>query len=301
MRIGLIGYGAVAGVHAKGLRHWGADLRVVCGPDQAKANAFAASHGIRAVTDAGAMLAECDAAIVASPSGHHFAQAMAVLRAGCHCLVELPPCASAREALELGAAATASRVTLQCAHTTRYLPAIVRLSRWIGEQALGEIQQVLSIRAIPPRSRSWIDDAVLHHAAHHVDLLLTWFGSLEPLACAALPQVEQAQDAILAARLPHGAPVSISVSYTSRLRETRLTVIGSRHTVTTDGFSYIESDRPEFAWRGDEQESYEAAVEAQDRAFMQAAGGEAPVPWRDTVRLAECLDRFSASSHTRRN
>jgi hypothetical protein len=89
--------------------------------------------------------------------------------------------------------------------------------------------------------------------------------------------------------------VSISVSYTSRLRETRLTVAGSRHTVTTDGFSYIESDEPEFAWRGSEQESYEAAVEAQDRAFINAAaGGEGGVPWQHTLRLAECLDCFLA-------
>ena len=294
MRIGIIGYGAVAAVHAKGLRHCGADLRVVCGPDAAKAAAFASANGVAGSTDlVETLCGECDAVIVASPSEYHFAQALAVLRSGRHCLVELPACASAAEARDLLCASLAARVVLQCAHTTRYLPGISRVSGWLRGRALGEILHVQSSRAIPPRRRSWVDDAVLHHAAHHLDLLLHWFGAVEPLACVTFPGVRRSQDAVLTGRLENRAPVNISVSYTSRIRETRLTVVGSDHTITTDGFSFIDSDHVEFAWHGDEQENYEAAVEAQDRSFIQAAsGGEGGVPWQETLWLAECLDRF---------
>jgi predicted dehydrogenase len=173
------------------------------------------------------------------------------------------------------------------------LPGIIQVQDYVRNGVLGEMHHVISVRAIPPRSRSWIDDAVLHHAAHHVDLLLHWFGSVTPVACVGYPQTEGAQDAALIAQLANGAPVNVSVSYTCRIQETRLTCVGADHTVTTDGFSFIESDNGVFTWRGDAQGSYEAAVQKQDRAFVESCSGGAPaVPWRDTIRLAECLDVF---------
>jgi len=294
MRIGIIGYGAVATIHIKGLRRWGADLRTVYGPSHDKAAGFASANGIpQSTTDLEGFFGECDAVIVASPSDHHYSQALATVRAGRHCLVELPACSSAREATGLAQATAKTNVVLQCAHTTRFLQGMVRLRGWLTAGSLGEIHHLTSLRAIPPRSRSWVDDAVLHHAAHHIDLMLHWFGPLHPVACVAHPGLQRSQDAVLTAALENGAPVNLSVSYTSRLRETRLTVIGAKHTVATDGFSVIESDNPVFRWRGDEQENYEAAIEAQDRAFIEACGGRGGgVPWEDTVRLAECLDRF---------
>lgn len=294
MRIGIAGYGAVAAIHAKGSHRWGADLRVIYGPKEEKARVFAAANRVPGfTTDFETALAGCDAVIVASPSDCHFGQARAVLRARRHCLVELPACFSASEARELLRAAADAKVTLQCAHTTRYLKPIMQLACWLAANELGDIRHVLSVRAIPPRTRSWVDHAVLHHAAHHVDLLLQWFGALQPVACMMLPGSDHPQDAVLAAYLENGAPVNLSVSYTCRLRETRITIVGSAHTVTTDGFSVIQSDNPVFGWRGDEQASYESAVETQDRAFVEACSGDkAGVPWEDTIRLAECLDRF---------
>ena len=142
----------------------------------------------------------------------------------------------------------------------------------------------------------WIDDAILHHAAHHIDLLLHWFGDVTPVASVAHPKIEGAQDAALVATLPNRAPVNLSVSYTSRLQETRLTVVGTGHTVTTDGFGFIQSDHAEFAWESNPQECYERAIQLQDRAFIEAcSGGPGGVPWEETVRLAECLDLFGVA------
>ena len=93
-------------------------------------------------------------------------------------------------------------VTLQCAHTTRFLPGILRLENWVKSGLLGDIRHIISMRAIPPRRRSWIDDAILHHAAHHIDLLLHWFGDVTPVASVAHPRIEGAQDAALVATTP---------------------------------------------------------------------------------------------------
>jgi hypothetical protein len=82
----------------------------------------------------------------------------------------------------------------------------------------------------------------------------------------------------LTARLANGAPVNLSISHTSRLRENRITVAGSEHTVTTDGFSFMESDNAAFAWRGDEQESYESAVEFQTAPFGSLRGSTRRCP-----------------------
>ena len=294
MRIGIVGYGAVAAIHVKGLQRRGADVCCVYGPNADKAKAFAAGNGVaHSTTEIDAIFSESDAVIIASPSARHFEQAEAALRAGRHCLVELPACSSAAEAHTLSRLAGSGALTLQCAHTTRFLAGIRRVGEWLQDGVLGEMQHIISLRAIPPRVRSWLDDAVLHHAAHHIDLMLHWFGSLTPLACVGHPSIDRPQEAALTARLNNGAPVNISVSYTSRLQETRLTVVGSDHTINTDGFSCIESDDDVFAWRGDAQESYEAAIQAQDRAFVESCSGRpAGVPWRETVRLAECLDVF---------
>jgi 2-hydroxy-4-carboxymuconate semialdehyde hemiacetal dehydrogenase len=298
MRIGIIGYGAVAAVHVRGLQAWGADVRTIFGPDANKLRAFAQAHRIPdSTTTLSDFLERSDAVIIASPSPLHFEQAQSVLHAGCHCLVELPACSSAAEARALCGLASSAELTLQCAHTTRFLPGILRVEHCFRSGLLGGIRHVVSIRAIPPRSRTWMDDAIVHHAAHHIDILLHWFDDLIPVACAGHPEIKHAQDAALLGRLPNGAPVSLSVSYTSRLQETRLTMSGSEHTITTDGFSTVHSDDPSVEWHGDAQQSYEHAIQVQDRAFLDACSGEkSGVPWQETVRLAECLDRFRHNS-----
>ena len=41
------------------------------------------------------------------------------------------------------------------------------------------------------------------------------------------------------------------------------------------------------------QQSYEAAIERQDRAFVGACvDGIGGIPWTETIRLTECVDAF---------
>jgi len=293
MRVALIGYGAVAAVHARGLKQH-VELVTVCGPDQRKAEAFAELHGIRhADTNLEAALGCAETAIICSPSPLHYEQAREALHAGVHVLVELPACTSKVEARDLAIVAEKRRRILQCAHTSRYLEPYRRLTSWIQAGALGDIRHVRYVRSIPPRTRSWTDDALWHHASHALDLFLLWFGPLEPLSCAAHPGIPGAQDISLAALAAGKAPVAVSISYTSQLSETKMTIIGTNHTVATDGFSYMSSDDAHFTWQGCEQAAYESAIQEQDTAFCEACRGEqAGVPWNQTIGLTNCVTGF---------
>jgi predicted dehydrogenase len=79
----------------------------------------------------------------------------------------------------------------------------------------------------------------LHHAAHPLDLLLAWFGAVEPVGCVALPRAHEAQNAMLLGRLPNGAPVGVTVIYDCPLPQLEMSIVGSESAISTDGFSYV--------------------------------------------------------------
>ncbi len=106
--------------------------------DAERAARFASEEGIpRSVDDLDALLAsgEIDAVYIASPNGAHFAQAMRVLDAGLHVLVEKPATPTAAEFAELLAVADARGVVLLEAMRSAYdpgLPRLAELAREIG-------------------------------------------------------------------------------------------------------------------------------------------------------------------------
>jgi len=290
-RVALIGYGAVAAIHARELAAAGATLAAVCGPDEAKARAFAEAHGCGcAVSDLRAACEKAEVAVVASPSALHCEQALEALKCGLPVLVELPACASPEEARRLGAASAKAKLALQCAHTARYAEPYRRLGKWIAEGRLGEIVQVNYFRSIQLKTRSWIDDALLHHTSHPVDLLLHWFGSVRPCGAAAWPRVGPASEASILAQLPSGGPATVAVSYTASLPASRMTVVGSLHTAVTDGFSFLDSDESGASWRGDPKTVYEKAVGEQDREFLGCCrDGRGAIAWSETTQLVDFL------------
>jgi 2-hydroxy-4-carboxymuconate semialdehyde hemiacetal dehydrogenase len=266
----------------------------VFGPDQAKAEAFAALHGIgRATVSLREALAGIDAAIVCSPSDLHAAQTAQVLDAGVPALVEFPACATSGEAAELAHAAASRGLVLQCAHTSRYLPGYAMVREALRSGSAGVIEQVTYIRHFRGRQRSWTDDALVHHAGHALDLLLDWFGAVEAVAAVARPRIAGARNVSLLARLPHGAPASVSISYDAGVPCAEMILVGTRHGIRTDGFSRLQSDLPGLEYQGDGEQSYEAAIREQDAAFLQACGGSSSgIPWSATISLVELTEKF---------
>lgn len=297
MKVAIIGCGAVGSIHAAKLREEAdAELTVVYSLNAQKAASFASVYGARCVGKSVAdALSKADMAIICSPSHLHFAQVRECLEAGVQTLVELPPCATASEAEELADLARKRDVRLGCAHTSRYLLPYVCIKENLQEEVLGEVREVNYLRHHRLRARSWSDNALLHHAAHAIDLLLYWCGGLEPKACIAQPDVGAAQAVSILGKLPGGGLATITVNYASRLPQMRMVVVGEKHTVETDGFTYLHSDLAELCFQGNEQEVYEQAIRDQDAAFIRACqGANAFVSWDETIRLMRTVNRCQA-------
>src|SRR5215471_8368914 len=126
MNVVLVGEGAIAGRHAAALgRIDGVDVVAVAGGDAEATAAFAAEHGIaRHGLDLAPLLADpgVDAAVLASPTPLHAAQALQVIEAGRHVLVEIPMADNLRDAETLVAAAHRAGVTAMACHTRRFNP-----------------------------------------------------------------------------------------------------------------------------------------------------------------------------------
>ncbi len=297
MKVAMIGHGFVGSIHANRLlsETW-VELVAVFGTERDQAVEFARTYGIKNVCSSlkeAASLAE--AAIICSPSSVHHEQARESLGYGLPTLVEMPPCGTGKEAEELGQIAASQQVRLQCAHTSRYLSPYRRVSEIIQSGVLGTVQQVDFVRHHKLKERAWTDDALLHHAAHPLDLMFWWFGGIRPIGCAALPQARGAQTVSLLGRLPTGAPATISITFASKMPHVRMHVVGDRHTVETDGFSYVKSDLENLNFSVPDTESYEQGIHDQDVEFLRScAGDEVGIHWQEAVKLMETINAFQA-------
>ncbi len=297
MRVGIFGYGYVAAAHARQLgRLTEVELTAVYGPSLEKARQFASRYSIRTASDnVEEALSSVDAAIVCSPSHAHYDQTRILLDAGVHTLVELPPCSDSQSARELQETASRHGIVLQCAHTSRFLRAYQIVRKAVQEGLLGEISQIVYTRHLLPPPRSWKDDALHHHSMHALDLLLDWFGEVEPVSCMTFQAEGVVTSATLLLSLPNGASASVSISHTARLPRNLLVVVGTGHTLETDGFTLLRSDLGSLKYANDHTRSYFEAIRAQDLGFVQQCGGEVGgTDWSETVRLMANLDATRA-------
>lgn len=294
----MIGTGAVGAIHAAQLAaNSDVELAAVYNPDSAAASAFGAQFGFRRV--ARSLEDACvgaDVAMICSPPKLHFQQALLCLQTGLHTLVELPACESIAEARELDHWAARNGLRLGCAHTARYLQPYIQIGNYLRQGLLGAIRHVHYIRFPRLNPKAWIDHALAHHAAHMLDLALDWFGVVDPIAAALHPDDEMTRTASLLGQLPGGASIAVTVSYDSQLPVNSLLVIGEKHTIESDGFSFVRSDDG-VLHQSAEQPVYENAVRDQDRAFLASCRGTGNyINWQDTVRLMRTVDRFKSLS-----
>lgn len=295
MKVAMIGHGFVGSVHASQLvsEKW-VELTSVFGIERDKTVEFAAAYGIKNVCGSlKEAVSHAEAAIVCSPSAVHYQQACECVQYGVHTLVEMPPCETAGEAEALGQAAARQGVRLQCAHTCRYLAPYMRVRESIRSGELGAVQQVDFVRHHKLKDRAWTDDALLHHSAHPIDLMLDWFGGITPVGCVALPRARGAQTVSLLSSLPSGAPATIAMTFASKMPHVRMHIVGERHTLETDGFSYVRSDLDHLQLTVPELATYEKGIHDQDVEFLRSCLGERPgINWQEAVNLIRTVNAF---------
>lgn len=304
IRVAMIGCGAVGSIHAAHLAvRPDVELVAVYSPEQENAAAFATRYGIRTVAASVKEAASiADVAIICSPSALHFEQSRECLRAGRHVLSEFPPCHEPSEAEELGAIAQQQGVRLGCAHTSRYLAPYALIHAALKSGRIGEIQEVSYMRYPQLRPRAWTDNALLHHGAHLIDLILQWCGELKPIACTTFPDASSAQSVSMMATLPGGKPLTATISYGAKIPSSRMVVVGATHTIETDGFSYLRSSLEALQFIGEEHAVYEQAIVAQDEQFLNACRGENTyIPWTETEDLIRMIRQFRVLSDAPRS
>ncbi|WP_369264869.1 Gfo/Idh/MocA family protein [Streptomyces sp. R35] len=152
LRIGVLGAARIAELSIVGpARAGGHRLVAVAARDRARAEAFAATHGVERVAGSYAeLIADPEVEVVYNPlaNGLHGPWNLAALAAGKHVLTEKPSASNAQEAAEVRAAAASGTVFMEGFHYL-FHPVTLRLHELLGSGELGELRHVETVVAMP--------------------------------------------------------------------------------------------------------------------------------------------------------
>ena len=227
MKIILAGEGAIGRKHMAALRRID-DVEVVAlaGGIADDTEAFASEFGIeRWTTDLGeALTLDADAAILATPTQLHAAQAIETMRAGKHVLVEIPMADTLADSEAVVRVQQETGVTAMVCHTRRFNPS----HQWIHERIQrGELTlQHLVVetfffrrenRNALGKPRTWTDHLLWHHSCHTVDLFGYQTGQRITAGWAQQgpthPELGIAMDMTIGMSVPSGALCTLSLSF----------------------------------------------------------------------------------------
>ena len=301
MRVALVGYGSIAGEHARAI----ADIAGVSGRNVPRiaavvgrlpepAAAFAARIGAElATTDLDEVLADpaIGAVVVCSPTDLHAPQTERALRAGKHVLCEIPLATSLAETDRLIALATAADRRLMVCHTQRYHPPQAEARRMVEH---GELRPHAVIARYgflrreninwQGRRRSWTDNLIWHHGAHAVDAALWLLGAREAEVTAQVAPPSGPlgipMDVGLVLRTPAGQIATVALSYNTHLPVSDYLLVGEETSVlVADG--RLRGPDGVLVEAGADAER--AAIREQDAEFFAAvvAGREPAISARD--------------------
>jgi predicted dehydrogenase len=231
VRIGLLGYGKVAGLYAEAIRGTSnAELVSVCGRNRERRNAFAAKWGIasRDTADEMARLDKAEAAFIVTPHPQHRDGALEALAAGLHTLVEKPMAITAAQCDEMIGAAHKAGKTLSVVSQRRWFPACQRIKKAIADGKLGKpvLVQVTILgwrdeayyKSDPWRGK-WDAEGggiLINQAAHQIDLMHWFMGPAAEIAGYwdnfNHPYVEIEDSAVAAIKFRSGGLGSVLVS-----------------------------------------------------------------------------------------
>jgi predicted dehydrogenase len=226
----LVGCGRIAPLHLKAIARHPDHVRLVAvaDPDLARAQQCAQDYGAEhacASLDEVLALDGVEAVILTTPNPLHAAQAMQVMRAGRHVLVEKPFAENVPDAEAMAALAEARGLVLAAGHTFRHVEAVRTLQD--RRSSFGRLRAVSISMCVfwdGPQApwwatRSWEEGLILTlFAPHAIDFLQLVVGEVDPVrihAEVARHQTGwQAEDeAMILLRYPDDVLASIHLSY----------------------------------------------------------------------------------------
>ena len=228
MKICLVGEGAFGNKHIEALAAI-EEAEVIClvGGDEKTTEAVARKHGISSWTlelAEGLSTPGVEAAILATPTPLHAIQAIQVLQAGKHVLVEIPMADNLQDAEALVRTQRQTGLVAMAGHVRRFNPSHQWLHQRLSSGQL-HIQQMdvqthffrrTNTNALG-QPRSWADHLLWHHACHTVDLFQYQTGEVVSECFALQGPVDDdlgiVMDMSIGMKVPSGAICTLSLSF----------------------------------------------------------------------------------------
>lgn len=231
LKVGIIGCGKVAHIHAKALKNVKeANFTSVFSRDIRKAEIFAGEYNVKAYCDIDEMLADniAEVVIICTPHPNHAEAAIKAAKAGIHVLVEKPLAASLEDCDAMINAAKEHGVTLGMVCQRRFYTPVQRLrcaidAGKIGKPVIGTVNMLgwrdeAYYRSDPWRG-TWKDEGggvLVNQAPHQIDLLQWFMGPVESLfgywGNLNHPYIEVEDTAVAVIRFKNGGIGNIIVS-----------------------------------------------------------------------------------------
>ncbi|MFF7070821.1 Gfo/Idh/MocA family protein [Streptomyces pseudovenezuelae] len=300
LRIGVLGAARISASSLIGpARATGHRVVAVAARDRARAEAYAAEHGVERVAGSYAeLIADPEVEVVYNPlaNGLHGPWNLAALAAGKHVLSEKPSASNAEEAAEVReAAAKAGTVFMEAFHYL-FHPVTRRLHEVLASGEIGELRHVETMVAIPAPAASdprWslplAGGAVMDlgcYSLHALRVLAPWAGGAPRLVSArggeraGAPGVDEWLDADLA--FPGGATGSARCHMAYDRLEMSCRIIGSLGEVLAPNFVLPHTDDRVVVRTADGERTERLGTRSsytyQLEAFADRVRGGAPLP-----------------------
>lgn len=191
---GILGCGMAAHYHAVAISALEESfLAGVCAGKSTRLDAFCKQHRTKSFSSYESMLSDpsVDAVAICTPSGYHYENALAALRAGKHIVIEKPICLSTRDADALQLEAEKSGKVVSIISQNRFSDGAAELKRAIMAGELGKVISVtLSMNYY--RDQSYYDNdswrgtkemdgggVLMNQGIHGVDMLVFLLGKVD--------------------------------------------------------------------------------------------------------------------------
>jgi UDP-N-acetylglucosamine 3-dehydrogenase len=238
--IAVIGTGFWGRNHARNLKELQETrLIAVCDKDEARAKAIAELFGVEAYTDSRKMLKRKDieAVTVCTWSTNLATEAMNVLNAGKHVLVEKPMANSVQEARKIVELAKKKQRYLMVGFLMRFIPGVQRIKEAVEKGEIGTLVYATARRVSEWPERIGDVGVVKDLAIHDIDITRYLFGDdpEEVYAKAGSLRAKQYEDhAQIMLTFKGGKTAFIEANWLTPYKIRKLTVTGSKAIMTLD-------------------------------------------------------------------
>ncbi len=230
-KIGIVGPGKVAHLHAQALREiQNAEFKAVCSRSMARAGSFGGEYGAKAYDNITRMVSEegLDLVIICTPHPNHLEPTIESLEAGAHVLVEKPLASTLADCDAMIDAARRCNLKMGVISQRRFYPPTLRVKRAmdegkIGKPVLGTINMLgwrdEAYYNSDPWRGTWDLEGggvMVNQAPHQMDLFCWLMGPIDEVYghCANLnhPYIEVEDTALAIVKFRSGAIGNILLS-----------------------------------------------------------------------------------------